>query len=353
MILKTTLILSVLTAFCSCNGQNQKLTENKTEQIVSIIVGDTSSSLGKDLDCILQDKKGNYWFASNGEGVYLYNGKMLRHITNKDGLCSNFVLSIQEDINENLWFTTRDGICQFDGNKFTDYTDNIKNAPFSKLQYKKGGLFFNHLNGICFYDGISFTNFNIHPDNYSPSPSDMNRPYSIYSTLVDKEGNVWFGTQSQGVCRYDGKTLTYFTDKNLAGPAVRAIFQDKKGNIWFGNNGGGLYRYDGKTLTNITEEKNLGNPEFLKGQFNDKIGSLARIFSINEDKAGNLLIGTIDAGLWKFDGVNLTNYTTKDGLAGNSIWTIYKDNKNELWIVTNGEAICKFNGQKFTKYEFQ
>lgn len=353
MILKTTLIFSVLSAFCSCNGQSQKSAENKTEKIVSINIGDTVSSLGKNLDCILQDKRGNYWFASNGEGVYLYNSKTLLHITDKDGLCSNFVLSIQEDTNENLWFSTRDGICQFDGKKFTDYTNNIKNAPFSKLQYKKGGLFFNHLNGICFYDGISFTNFNIHPDNYSPSPSDMNRPYSIYSTLVDKEGNVWFGTQSQGVCRYDGKTFTYFTDKNLAGPAVRAMFQDNKGNIWFGNNGGGLYRYDGKTLTNITEERNLGNPEFLKGQFNDKIGSLARIFSINEDNAGNLLIGTIDAGVWKFDGVNLTNYTTKDGLAGNSIWTIYKDNKSELWIVTNGEAICKFNGQKFTKYEFQ
>ncbi len=351
--LNTIMLFSILTVFSFCNGQNKKSFETKTEQAITMNIGDTVSNIGKNIDCILQDKNGNYWFASNGEGVYRYDSKTLLHITDKEGLCSNFVWAIQQDINGNLWFSTRDGICQFDGKKFTNYTNIINNAPLGKLQYTKGGLFFGHLNEVCFYDGNSFTNFVIHPDNYNPSPSDMNRPYGIYSTLIDKDGNIWFGTQSQGVCRYDGKTFTYLTDKNLAGPAVRAMYQDRSGNLWFGNNGGGLYRYDGKTLTNFTEERNLGNPEFLKGHFNDKLGSLARVWAINEDNEGNLLIGTIDAGIWKFDGTNLTNYTTKEGLTGNAIWTIYKDKKGELWFVVNGEVICKFNGQTFSKYEFR
>lgn len=344
------LCISFLTAFVSCNGQSKKKSENKSE--VRATIGNTVSQLGKNIDCILQDSNNNYWFASNGEGVYCFNGRTLTHLTDKDGLCSNYVFKIEQDIHQNLWFSTRDGICQFDGKKFTDYTDMIQKAPTRKLHYSKGGLFFGHLNGICFYDGTSFTNFVIHPDNYKPYPSDLNRPYSVYSTLVDKAGNVWFGTQSQGVCRYDGETFTYFTEKNLAGAAVRTIFQDKSGNLWFGNNGGGLYCYDQKKLTNITEEKNLENPDFLKGHFNNKPGSLARVWAINEDNEGHLLIGTIDAGVWKLDGTNLTNYTTTDGLSGNSIWAIYKDKKGELWFVTNGEAICKFNGETFNKVEF-
>jgi ligand-binding sensor domain-containing protein len=350
MIRSTIIFFCVLTPFFSCNGQNQKLYEYRIEPTTAAI-GYPVSELGKNIDCMLQDKNGNYWFASNGDGVYRYDNKTLLHITDKDGLCSNFVLAIQQDIHGYLWFSTRDGICQFDGKKFTNYTTIIKNAPIGRLQYKEGGLFFNHLNGVCFYDGNTFTNFVIYPGSYKPSMSDMNRPYSIYSTLIDNTGNVWFGTQSQGVCRYDGKTFTYLTDKNLAGPAVRTMFQDKAGNIWFGNNGGGLYRYDGKKLTNITEEKNLGNAEFLKGTFNDKPGSLARVWAINEDNDGNLWIGTIDAGVWKFDGTNLTNYTIKDGLPGNAIWAIYKDNKGELWYVTNGDAICTFNGQAFIKHD--
>lgn len=46
----------------------------------------------------------------------------------------------------------------------------------------------------------------------------------------------------------------------------------------------------------------------------DKHGTLARVWTINEDNNGNLWIGTIDACVWRYDGKNLTNYTTKDGL---------------------------------------
>lgn len=352
--MNTILWLSILAIFTSCNEKNQKSALDKTQQSAVTMLSDTlPSGIGKNLDCIFQDKKGNYWIGSNGEGVYRYDGKNWTHFTEKDGLCSNFVYTIQEDINGQLWFTTRDGFCSYNAIIFTNYTDIIKNAPYKTLKYTKGGLFFGHLNGVCFYDGRSFGNFVIHKDDYKPSPSNMARPYSIYSTLIDNASNVWFGTQSEGVCRYDGKSFSYLTDKNLAGPAVRTMFQDRHGNLWFGNNGGGLFCYDGKTLRNITEEKGLGNAEFLKGNFNNKLGSLARVWAINEDREGQLWVGTIDAGVWKFDGTNWTNYTTKDGLQGNAIWAIGKDLSGELWFITNGEAICKFNGKNFSKYTFR
>ena len=124
-------------------------------------------------------------------------------------------------------------------------------------------------------------------------------------------------------------------------------------NLWFGNNGGGLFRYDGNSLANITEEKGLGNPEFLRGgKFADKLGTLARVWAINEDNEGNLWIGTIDSGLWLYDGTRLTNFTTQNGLTGNAIWAIYKDKKGELWFVTNGNTVCKITGKSFTTVTF-
>ncbi len=353
MTLNTILLSGILTGIAPCCGQNQGSTGHIAPAQAALQLGDTVSAPGKNIDCIFQDRNDNYWFASNGEGVYCYDGKTIRHITDHNGLCCNFVFKIEEDVRGNLWFSTRDGVCSFNGTSFTDYTDTITNAISGKLRYTNGGLFFGHLNGVCFYDGTSFTNFSIQPYLYSPPPGDRNRPYGIYSTLIDKAGNVWFGTQGKGVCRYDGKTFSWLTDKDLAGPAVRSIFQDKAGILWFGNNGGGLFRYDGKLLTNITEERGLGNPEFLRGRrLKDKPGSMARVWTINEDNAGNLWVGTIDAGLWKYDGNTLTNYTTKNGLPGNSIWTIYKDKKGELCFVVNGEAICKFNGKTFTRIAY-
>jgi ligand-binding sensor domain-containing protein len=347
------LLFSLLTGFAFCNGKDTQTSENKTRQPSVFIIGDTVARLGKDSSCMLQDNKNNYWFACNGQGVYRYDGKTLLNITDKDGLCSNFVTKIEEELNGNLWFSTRDGICSFNGSYFTNYTDSIANAPVKKLKYTANGLLFNQLNSICFYDGLSFTNFVIHPDEYKPPLNTMYRPYSIYSTLADTAGNVWFGTQEKGVCRYDDQSFFWLTEKDLAGPAVRCMFQDKAGILWFGNNGGGLFRYDGKSLRNITEENNLGNDEFLKLQQPlDKPESLARVWTLNDDSLGNLWIGTIDAGVWKYDGTKLTNYNTAHGLTGNAVWTIYKDKKGELWFVVNGEDLFKFNGTTFTKFEF-
>lgn len=350
----TVLFISILTIFSACNGQHKNTGEPKSEKVTRISIGDTVSVLGKDIACILQDKSDNYWFASNGEGVYRYDGKTLFHISKKDGLCSNFVLDIQEDIAGNLWFSTRNGICRFDGTSFSDVTNPITNVSVGNIKLVKGGLFLGHLNGVCYYDGATFTNFTIQPITYIPKPYDMSRPYSIYCSLIDKSGNAWFGTEGKGVCKFDGKTVVFFTEKGLSENAVRCIFQTKDGNLWFGNNGRGLFRYNGQTVTNFTDENGLENPEFLKSRkIIDKLGTIARVWTLNDDTNGNLWIGTIDAGVWKYDGKKLTNYTTKDGLAGNSIWKIFKDKKGELWFVTNGETICKFNGKSFTKFSFK
>lgn len=351
MINSTILIFGLLVTFISCNGNGQKSSVNIHEKSIVISIGDTVSNSMKNIDCIFQDNSNNYWFGTNGNGIYRYNGKNILHITEEDGLCSNFVWGIEQDNNGIFWISTRDGICNFDGKKFIDYTDTIKSAPSGTFNFKKGGLFFNHLGGICFYDGKTFTNFVIHPLLYKPEPNSLYRPYGVYCTLVDNSGKTWFGTQEKGVCVYDGNRFSFLTDKNLAGPAVRSIFQDKTGTLWFGNNGGGLFCYDGRILRNITEEKKLGNDEFLFGKkLVDKPGTLARVFAINEDRSGNIWIGTPDAGVWKFDGINMTNYTPKEGLSGYSVTLIYKDKNGELLFVSDGEAVLRYDGKIFKNF---
>ncbi|MDB5125858.1 two-component regulator propeller domain-containing protein [Mucilaginibacter sp.] len=159
-----------------------------------------------------------------------------------------------------------------------------------------------------------------------------------------------------GVCRYDGKIFTWLTAKGLAGPAVRGLLEDKNENLWFGNNGYGLFRYDGKSITNVTQEKGLGNDEFFKtSKVSGKpgLGTMARVSTINEDESGAIWLGTFDAGVWRYDGNKLTNYTTKDGLTSNAINTIYKDTKGKLWFGTYGAGVCIFNGVSFTSFAFE
>ncbi len=119
--------------------------------------------------------------------------------------------------------------------------------------------------------------------------------------------------------------------------------------MWFGNNGAGLFKYDGKTMINFTAEHGLSNADF-RASGKPGLGSLARVYCMNEDNSGNIWIGTVDAGVWKYDGNNLTNYTTKHGLTSNAVNTIFKDNNGELWFGTDADGLCKFNGVTFTEF---
>jgi ligand-binding sensor domain-containing protein len=67
----------------------------------------------------------------------------------------------------------------------------------------------------------------------------------------------------------------------------------------------------------------------------------------------HLWIGTVDAGVWQYDGNAFINYTTKNGLSSNAINFIYKDKNDEMWFGTDANGICKFNGHTFYPFTFQ
>ncbi|GAA4314265.1 hypothetical protein GCM10023149_10370 [Mucilaginibacter gynuensis] len=309
----------------------------------------------KNIRVIYQDSEGNYWFGSDGYGVYKYDGKKIIQYTHQDGLTGNQVQSIQQDKAGNLWFGTGGyEVSRFDGKYFKTFTSNDKLQFTSHLtsvwQLKPDDLWFGAGAGAYRYSDSTFTYLPF-PETVAAglSPEQLSA-YAVYYTFKDSKGNVWFGTQTKGVCRFNGKTFTWFTDKGLSGPAVRAIYEDKHGNLWFGNNGYGLFKYDGKTLVNFTAQHKLGNPEFMKkGSLSVKSnpGTMARVWTIAEDKTGNLWIGTIDAGVWRFDGKNLTNYTVKDGLPSDVVNTIFKDKLGRLWFGTEGTGLVTFNGTSF------
>ena len=357
--MQLTAITFLLIYLNSCNIQTQNNSSsndanvsNLTAQFKDLNV--TDKHVDKNIRSVFQDRMGNYWFGTNGAGVYRYDKKIVTQFTVRDGLADNQVINIQEDDGGNIWFGAGTfGISKFDGKKITTLTNNVKitNGTEADWKSKKDDLWFYAGGGVFRYSNPSLDYLPFAP---SASNVQMNAPFSlsrhgVYCILKDKNGDLWFGTQSEGVCKYDGKKLTWFKEKGLSGPAVLGLFEDSKGNLWFGNNGAGLFQYDGKTLTNFTEEKGLNNADF-RASGKPGLGTLARVYSINEDNTGNIWIGTVDAGVWKYDGSNLTNYTTKDGLTSNAVNTIYKDKNGELWFGTDGDGICKFNGARFNEF---
>ena len=265
---------------------------------------------------ITEDKRGNLWFGTSG-GLSCYGDnceaiasaenrkdkknvkKSFTNYTTAQGLVDNFVMCITEDKTGNLWFGTSEGVSLFDGKSFTNYTT-------------AQGLSNNVVRCIA----------------------------------EDNSGDIWFGTYGGGALRYNGnrveetgsqnrkteklvKSFTnYTTTQGLANNKVISILVDRAGNLWFGTNGGGVSRYNGKSFTNFTTAEGLAHNTVL---------------SITEDKMGNIWFGTDGGGISRFDGRTFTNYTTVNGLPDNSVTQIIIDKQDNIIIGTNfGIAVLKY-----------
>ena len=238
---------------------------------------------------VLEDRKGNLWFASADSGVYHYNGKSFQHFTTKDGLASNIALHIYEDRSGNIWF----GASRYDGKSFRNFTTKDgfpSNSIRLLLEDKTGKLWFGAQGENMFvYDGKTFTVL---------KNKDGKAFNNVWSIIEDKRGNIWFG-DVDGLWRYDGRTFTKVSQRG-----AYAIIEDKKGNIW--TTGGvnpnvwTLSRYDQKSLYN----KEPTVTEIMSGQ--------PGLLGLLEANDGSIWFGST-GDVYRYDGKTITDFKNSAG----------------------------------------
>ncbi|MBP7680022.1 MAG: hypothetical protein KA103_03165 [Saprospiraceae bacterium] len=70
---------------------------------------------------------------------------------------------------------------------------------------------------------------------------------------------------------------------------------------------------------------------------------------IFQDKQGNYWFATNGKGAYRFDGITLVQFTAKNGLCDNQVFTIQEDDKSNIWFLTVG-GICRFDGKTFKTF---
>lgn len=353
-------LLFLLIGVTSCKGQAKtNLPKDSISELNAIkdgqskIIKTQGTGPGANVHCGLQDKTGNIWFGTTGEGIYRYNGNTFTNFTTKDGLSSNDVWCVYEDNTGNIWFGTNNGACRYDGKSFTcipitstnesnsdsGNSTSEENAVWSIIQDKAGKFWFGTSDGVYRYDGDSFTPF---LDNDGVINNNSLHLRHIQSIVEDKSGNIWFASWNQeGAIRFDGKTLTSFYPNDDA--MVHSILEDINGNMWFGTRDHGACYYNGKVFTSF--------PDIAFFSSNC-------VYSMAEDKSGNIWLGTETAGVWSYNPSatlpagpgNFTNYTIKDGLCHNSVFSVTIDKSGELWFGTRNVGLCSYDGKNFSNF---
>lgn len=355
--IKLFLSFTILTVFISCKGQiksDNKTSQNSTTSILK---------LDKKIWSIYQDKNNNYWFGSNGNGVFHYDGKILKNYTTQDGLVHNQIRGIQGDHLGNVYIQTPEGISKYDlsteqadKKTFTTLQPNIISINEWKLE--ANDLWFNcngNANHIYRYDGTSLFELTLPKQDlkeaFGVEEKERFSPYTVYGIDKDKAGNLWIGTVLAGAFRYDGKSFLWFPEKELSilpdgrVPGVRSMVEDKNGYFWL-SNFISKYKITDKGTTSIY--KKMQGADLSKEHFENV---LPYFLSGQLDDNGNLWMATYSEGIWKYDGESFIRFLAKDGDREALLISVYKDNQGVLWLGTDNLGVFKFNGKDFVKFE--
>jgi ligand-binding sensor domain-containing protein len=253
--------------------------------------------------------------------VDLASGKLRNTFTRKDGLANEYVFAIGVDRKGQKWFGTNAG-----------GVSRYKNGQW-KTFFPMHGL----------------------------------ADYWVYSFGEQKGGDFWIGTWA-GVNKVDGKSGKFSTYvKELVNEWVYGISVDTQDRVWFGTEGG-VSMFDGRRWTSWTHQQGLGAPnnEQLPISTNTGLGTRSRhdlsvgaqgpatynpnyVFSILAVPDGSVWAGTWGGGASRWDGKAWRNLTVKDGLAGNIVYSIARDQQGQLWFGTN-RGVSRWDGKAFKNF---
>lgn len=190
--------------------------------------------------------------------------------------------------------------------------------------------------------------------------------YWVYSFAEQPGGNMWIGTWA-GVNRLDGgdRFTTYVEE--LVNEWVYGVAVDAKQRVWFGTEGG-ISMFDGRVWQSWTSKDGLGAPntDKLPISLNTGLGTRSRhdlgvlvdgepsynpnyVFSVTVDTDDRVWAGTWGGGVSRYDGKQWTSYTTRDGLAGNIVFSVTQAPDGAMWFGTNN-GVSRFDGRRWQNF---
>lgn len=158
--------------FATRNGLN--LLKKESDEFIHFFHQEKNpSSLSSNIIySIHEDDNGLLWIGTNGEGLDRFNPETgeAEHFTIKDGLPGNEIFSILQDKNKTLWITTNQGLCMFDAaskrirsfNNANGISNNRFN-PNSAIFCRNGDMYFGGTNGFIRFRSEDITSNPIPP----------------------------------------------------------------------------------------------------------------------------------------------------------------------------------------------
>ncbi len=342
-----------------------------------------------EVQCIFIDSREHIWIGTNNDGLFkTINGREVNHFTSElTDISHNFVRSIQEDKNGDIWVGTYRGLDVLHTDGTTNHYSHDK-GQISSLSHNSIWCLYRDRSDAMWV-GTFFGGANVFEPTenlYHYYPANSNDNVSLNFRVVgqimeDSKQNLWICTDGGGLNYFDRvkNEFIYFKhspNKNsLSDNNVKSLYLQDGDQLWIGTYRGGLNKLsietgeftqyypksDSLDLSNTPEIGVIlpfnGNlllgtsngvlkfdlatetfenlfPETISDQVNTQILSLIHA-------NGELWVGTETYGLIRYElsSGKYENYrfteTKKKGLLSNSVYSLYSDINGNIWVGTS------------------
>lgn len=304
-----------------------------------------------------------------------------RTISPEDGFYYDGVSSIVQDKLGYIWVVMANEVYRFDGYNYKRYysqfeiPQNIGKLYFESVNTDSdGNIFVASNNGLFLFDWNSDTFKLIFPQHLYKIKEDrkknlwiyganlvgiLNREYWTYTSVVPDrhpklrtqvvsvdEDVVYIGTVNGEVYSYDLETKALVRFLKLPGNYRIVDIKTDDDRMWILTQTSGLYKVDIKT----------GKTENEYRWFCTQDNQYVPAKTLYLDREGYIWIGT-QRGLYVMNIMTdeYSHYTKSEkrefSLPNSSIWTIYEDNQQNLWIGTYSGGLCYLNFHENSRFK--
>ena len=286
-----------------------------------------------------------------------------------DGLPQNSIIGIVQADDGYLWFGTRDGLCRFDGARFTVF--NRLNTPAFKSNIitalgksPDGALWIGTDNGLVRFAKGQFSSFSVEDglaSNYITSvTSDLasrmfigtglglarqtgSQPIAfetvpgterkiVGNAFFERSGRVWFTTGST-LFHLRGDVIEKAVFRSAPeGLLIVATHQDRQDGMWFGTSDG-IWRLNGAEIVQVAT-----------------LPATRVMSSILVDTNRSVWVALDGAGVARLRGTQWDYFTRQQGLTSDSVSVLFEDHEQNIWVGTSGGGLNTFYDGKFTAY---
>lgn len=243
-----------------------------------------------DISCVLEDRNGNMWLGSDGDGITNINittNKITKYNHQDGAISENLIVCSFLDSKNRIWFGTFGG-------------------------------------GVFYYEKGEF--INLHYNN----PKGLKDPLQdIRSINEDIAGNIWIGTVVKGLYCYEANgTFTNYTVDDIPIPSnsITDLYCQYGQNLYIATTAG-LFVMDTYSRQVTQIPKNIGDKQRLPDSF---------ISCVYRDSRGLLWIGGkkgLSVYNEKQDSIVYLN--SNNGLSHNFVRGIIEDHNKNIWITTD------------------